>query len=75
MSKKKKQSESVFDIAFTEREKEIMALELQHSDVEEDIEAAIKEFVKISKLRRFKRKKKRLTPLLKDGKNPDKLRP
>ena len=52
MSRKNKQSESVFDIAFTEREKEIMALELQRSDVEEDLEAAIKEFVKISKLSR-----------------------
>ena len=75
MSKKNKKAESVFNIAFTEREKEIMALELQRSDIEEDLEEAIKEFVKISKLRRFRRKKKRLTPLLKDGKNPDKLKP
>ncbi|MBQ9070098.1 MAG: hypothetical protein IJY23_01945 [Clostridia bacterium] len=73
--KNKKVPGSVFDIAFTERDKEIIALEFQRSDVEEDLEDAIKEFVKISKLRRFKRKKKRLTPLLKDAKNPDKLKP
>ena len=66
---------NVFDVAFTERDKEILALEFQRADVEEDLEEAIKEFVKISKLRRFKRKRKRLTPLLKDAKNPDKLRP
>lgn len=70
-----KTPENVFDIAFTKRDEEILALEFQRSDVEEDLEEAIKEFVKISKQRRFKRKKKRLTPLLKDAKNPDKLRP
>ena len=71
----KKASNNVFEIAFTERDREIMELELQRSEVEEDLEDAIKEFVKISKQRQFKRKKKRLSPLLKDGINPDKLKP
>ena len=76
MAKKyKKTPDNIFDVAFTKRDEEITKLEFQRSDVEEDLEEAIKEFVKISKLRRFKRKKKRLTPLLKDAKNPDKLKP
>ena len=58
----KKASNNVFEIAFTERDREIMELELQRSEVEEDLEDAIKEFVKISKQRQFKRKKKRLSP-------------
>lgn len=76
MSKKyKKTPEKIHDLAFTKRDEEIMKLEFQRSYVEEDLEEAIAEFVKITKFRRFKRKKKRLTPLLKDAKNPDKLRP
>lgn len=69
---KKKIPDSVFDIAFTKRDEEITALEFQRRDIEEDLEEAIDEFIKISKLRSLKRKKKRLSPLLKDAKNPDK---
>lgn len=69
---KKKIPDSVFDIAFTKRDEEITALEFQRRDFEEDLEEAIDEFIKISKLRSLKRKKKRLSPLLKDAKNPDK---
>ena len=67
-------SNNVYDIAFTERDKEIMELELQRSEVEEDLETAIKEFVKITKIKQFKRKRTRLSPLLKDGVNPDKVK-
>lgn len=75
MAKKyKKTPENIHDLSFTKREEEIMKLEYQRNDVEEDLEEAIAEFIKITKLRRFKRKKKRLTPLLKDAKNPDKVR-
>jgi len=69
---KKKTPDSVFDVAFTKRNEEIMALEFQRLDVEEDLEEAIDEFVKISKLKSFKRRRKMLSPLLKDAKNPDK---
>ena len=69
---KKKIPDSVFDIAFTKRDEEITALEFQRRDIEDDLEEAIDEFIKISKLRSLKRKKKRLSPLLKDAKNPDK---
>lgn len=75
MAKYKKTPEKIHDLSFTKREAEIMKLEHQRADVEEDLEAAIAEFVKITKYRSFKRKKKRLTPLLKDAKNPDKLKP
>ena len=69
---KKKIPDSVFDIAFTKRSEEITALEFQRRDIEEDLEEAISEFIKISKLKSFKRKKKNLSPLLGDAKNPDK---
>jgi translation initiation factor 2 beta subunit (eIF-2beta)/eIF-5 len=69
---KKKIPDSVFDIAFTKRDEEITALEFQRRDIEEDLEEAIDEFVKISKLKSLKKKKKRLSPLLREAKNPDK---
>ena len=69
---KKRIPESVFDIAFTKRDEEITALEFQRADIEEDLEEAISEFIRISKLKILKRRKKRLSPLLKDAKNPDK---
>ena len=69
---KKRKYDSVFDVAFTKRNEEVTALEFQRLDVEEDLEEAIAEFIKISKLKSLKRRKKRLSPLLKDAKNPDK---
>ena len=69
---KKKIPGSVFDVAFTKRDEEIYALEFQRRDIEEDLEDAIDEFVKISKLKSLKRKRKHLSPLLKEAKNPDK---
>jgi fibrillarin-like rRNA methylase len=69
---KKRPPDTVFDVAFTKRDEEMLALEFQRTDIEEDLEDAIAEFTKISKLRSFKRKRKRLSPLLRDAKNPDK---
>lgn len=69
---KKKTPDSVYDVAFTKRDEEITALEFQRRDIEEDLEEAIDEFIRISKLKTLKRKKKRLSPLLKEAKNPDK---
>ena len=71
---KKKIPDSVFDIAFTKRDEELTALEFQRRDIEEDLEEAIDEFIKISKLKSFKRKKKRLSPLLREATNPDKYK-
>ena len=73
--KYKKTPENIHDLDFTQRDAEITKLEFQRSYIEEDLEDAISEFIKLTKFRRFKRKKKRLTPLLKDAKNPDKLKP
>ena len=69
---KKRPPDSVFDVSFTKRDEEMLQLEFQRRDVEEDLEEAIAEFVKISKLRSLKRRRKRLSPLLRDAKNPDK---
>ena len=73
--KYKKTPENIHDLSFTKRDEEIMKLEFQRSYIEEDLEDAIKELIGITKFRSLKRKKKRLTPLLKDAKNPDKLKP
>jgi len=75
MAKYKKTPENIHDLSFTKRDEEIMKLEFQRKDIEEDLEDAIAEFVRITKFRSFKRKKKRLTPLLQDAKNPDKVKP
>ena len=75
MAKYKKTPENIHDLSFTQRDEEIMKLEFQRKDIEEDLEDAIAEFVRITKFRSFKRKKKRLTPLLQDAKNPDKVKP
>lgn len=73
-SKYKKTPENIHDLAFTERDAEITKLEFQRSYIEEDLETAISEFIRITKYRRFKRKRKRITPLLQDAKNPDKVK-
>ena len=73
--KYKKTPENIHDLSFTKRDEEIMKLEFQRKDVEEDLEDAIEEFIKITKFRSFKRSKKRLSPLLQDAKNPDKIIP
>ena len=75
MAKKyKKTPENIHDLSFTKRNEEIVKLEYQRKDVEEDLEQAIAEFVKITKYRSFKRKKKRISPLFQDAVNPDKVK-
>ncbi len=69
----KKPPESVFDIAFTKRDEEIRGLELQKSDIEQDLDDAINEFLKLSKKSQLKLKKKRIVKVLRDSKDPDKL--
>ncbi len=69
----KKTPESVFDIAFTKRDEEIRRLELQKSDVEEDLDEAIEEFLKLSKKSNLKLKKKHIVKALRDDKDIDKL--
>lgn len=71
---KKMAPDNVFDVAFNKRDEEIIALEFQRADIEEDLEQAIAEFISISKLKSLKKKKKKISPLLKDAKNPDKVR-
>ena len=76
MAKKyKKTPENIHDLSFTKRDAEIRKLEFQRRDVEEDLEEAIDEFIKLTKFRSFKRRKKRLSPLLQDAKDPDKIIP
>ena len=72
MAKKNKKN-NIFDIAFTQRDREIMELEFQRSDIEEDLEEAISEFIRISKKKSFKKKTRKVPALLRDSKNPDKL--
>ena len=46
----RKKEKDVFDVPFTERDLEIRRLEFQRSDVEEDLEEAIAEFISITKM-------------------------
>jgi len=73
-----KHYDSIYNVVFNERDKEIRALEYQRSDIEEDLEEAISELLKLGRKRRLKkklrRKKKRVLPLLEDAKNPDKVK-
>ena len=70
----KKESNSIFDIAFTERDKAIVELEFQRSDIEEDLEDAIREFIKVSHQGKFKKKTQKIPEIIRDAKNPDKVR-
>lgn len=76
MAKKfRKTPENIHDLSFTKRDEEIRKLEFQRKDVEEDLEDAIEEFIRITGFKSFKREKKRLSPLLQDAKDPDKMIP
>ncbi len=69
----KRQPDSIYNIAFTKRDEEIRRLEFQKSDVEEDLDEAITEFLKLSKKSHMKLKKKRIVKVLMDTKDPDKV--
>ena len=70
----KKNNDNIFNIAFTERDKAIVELEFQRADVEEDLEEAIREFIKITRQGKFKKKTSKVPAILRDAKNPDKVR-
>ena len=75
---KQKHYDNVYNVPFNERDKEIKALEFQRTDIEEDLEEAIDELLKLGRRRRLrkklKRKKKKVLPLLLDSKNPDRVK-
>ena len=70
----KRKNENVFNIAFNERDEEIRRLELQRSDAEEDLEEAISEFLKLSKMRGLRLRKRRIAKVLLDSKDPDRVK-
>jgi len=69
----KNKIDSIYNVKFNERDAEILELERMKAELEADVEKSIAEFVKISKKRKFKKKKKKFTPLLLDGVNPDQV--
>ena len=71
---RKRKNENVFNIAFNERDEEIRRLELQRSDAEEDLEEAISEFLKLSKMRGLRLRKRRIAKVLLDSKDPDRVK-
>ena len=63
----KKEPTSVYEVPFTERDLEIRRLEFQRSDVEEDLEDAIKEFISITKKRKLRKRTKKIPKVLRDA--------
>ena len=66
MAKNEAKAKDVYDIAFNEREDKIAELEAESKNLSEDIEDAIKAYVKAGGPRGLKGKKKRFTKAL-DG--------
>ena len=69
----RKKEKDVFDVPFTERDLEIRRLEFQRSDVEEDLEEAIAEFISITKMRKLRKKTKKVPAALRDAEKQAKL--
>ena len=69
----KREPTSVYEVPFTERDLEIRRLEFQRSDVEEDLEEAIREFIAITKKRKLKKRTKKVPSVLRDATKQDKL--
>ena len=63
---KKETKKDTYDIAFNERENRILDLEFESRNLEEDVEDAIKAYIKAGGSRKLKRKKKKFTKAL-DG--------
>ena len=63
----KKEEHNVYEVPFTERDLEIRRLEFQRSDVEEDLEDAIKEFISITKKRKLRKRTKKIPKVLRDA--------
>ena len=69
----KEKNYGIYEIKFSERDAEILALEESRAHVTEDLERAVTEFAKLIKKRKLIKKKRKLCSLLLDGNNPDKL--
>ena len=69
----RKKEKDVFDVPFTERDLEIRRLEFQRSDVEEDLEEAIAEFISITKMRKLRKKTTKVPAALRDAEKQTKL--
>ena len=63
-----KDNKSVYDIAFTKRDAEIMRQEGYLAGIEEDIEDAIEQYIKAGGSKKLRRRgAKRVSPLISDG--------
>lgn len=69
----KNKNYGIYEINFSERDAQILALEESKSHVTEDLERAMTEFAKLVGKRKLIKKKRKLCSLLLDGKNPDEL--
>ncbi len=59
---------SLYEIAFTQRDLEVQALEAQRAEIASEVEGSMREYAKISRRRKIgKIKKKRVTALLLEG--------
>ena len=68
-----KNNDSVYSIAFDERDAEIIRLEKMRITVTEDIEKTVAELAKLTSNRRLIGRKVRIDPIIADGTNLDKL--
>ncbi len=68
-----KNSDSVYSIAFDERDAEILRLEKMRISVTADIEKTVAELAKLTSNRRLIGRKVRIDPLIADGTDLDKL--
>ncbi len=65
----KKDSKSLYEIVFNQRDEEVQRLETIRSEIDAEIESAMQEFSKLSKKKKLRRVGKRsVTPLLLEGK-------
>jgi hypothetical protein len=68
-----KNSDSVYSIAFDERDAEILRLEKMRITVTADIEKTVAELAKLTSNRRLIGRKVRIDPIIADGTDLDKL--
>jgi hypothetical protein len=68
-----KNSDSVYSIAFDERDAEILRLEKMRITVTADIEKTVAELAKLTSNRRLVGRKVRIDPIIADGTDLDKL--
>ena len=68
-----RQRDNIIEAQITEREAEIRKLEQMRADLEKELEDTVLEYVKAGGSKKLLRKKRKLTPLLMEGNDPDKL--